>query len=67
MLFNPITYALIVDALTHPSPGEISRINLPTVCQEFAAPGLSLADVIATEGTIIIAAVNILAYQPKLL
>jgi hypothetical protein len=50
VLYNAIAYALAVDALTHAGPGEISRIDTASVCQELAAPGLSLGDVIATEG-----------------
>ncbi|KAF2083529.1 alpha/beta-hydrolase [Saccharata proteae CBS 121410] len=66
MLFNPITYALIVDALTHDGPGKTSRIDLSSVCQEIAAPGLSLTDVLATESLIAIAGALLLAYEPKM-
>lgn len=34
-------------------------------CSEFEAPGLTLADVFATEATIPIAGFNIIEYSPK--
>jgi hypothetical protein len=49
MLYNALSYALAVDALTHPGPGRTSRINLRSVCNEVASPGLSVADIITTE------------------
>lgn len=65
MLFNPLSYALFRDALANGGPGETSRLDLTTVCAEFAAPGLNLADVLLTESTIPVAAVAIDLYQPK--
>ncbi|KAH4935728.1 hypothetical protein HBI56_008650 [Parastagonospora nodorum] len=65
VLFNPLTYALIVDALTHDGPGNTSRINLASVCSTYAAPGLDLDDVIATSGLIPIAGVMLLTYPDK--
>ncbi|EOA86551.1 hypothetical protein ACJQWK_08286 [Exserohilum turcicum] len=55
VLFNPLTYALIVDALQNEGPGNLARINLNTVCSSYAAPGLDLDDVLATYGMIPIA------------
>ncbi|KAL9090889.1 MAG: hypothetical protein Q9165_005097 [Trypethelium subeluteriae] len=65
-LFNALGYALAVDALTNPGPGEPSRLNLGTVCQEVAAPGLSLTQVLQTTGAIVISAVFLLGYEPKM-
>ncbi|KAJ4357106.1 hypothetical protein N0V95_002762 [Ascochyta clinopodiicola] len=68
VLFNPLTYALIVDALTHPgTTGQVSRINRQAVCANYAAPGLDLDDVLATSGLIPIAGVLLLAYPQKML
>jgi hypothetical protein len=50
MLYNPLTFALAVDALTHPGPGLPSRINLNTVCSEAVTPGITANDVVLTEG-----------------
>lgn len=67
VLYNPLAYALTVDALTHDGPGESSRIDLGSLCSEVATEGLSLEDVVATEGLIPIAAINIVVYEPKTL
>lgn len=68
VLFNPLTYALIVDALTHPgTTGQVSRINRQSVCASYAAPGLDLDDVLATSGLIPVAAVLLLADPQKLI
>ena len=66
VLFNPIAFALAVDALTHDGPGDINRIDLATECNKIAADGLSLTDVLATEGVIAAATINLLLYFPKL-
>ncbi|GAO47542.1 alpha/beta-hydrolase [Saitoella complicata NRRL Y-17804] len=58
VLYNPISFALIRDALTHDGPGDSSRIDLATLCDLVAADGLSLNDVLATEGLIPLAVVN---------
>lgn len=65
MLYNALGYALAVDALTHGSAADLSRINATAACEMFAAPGLSLADIFATEAVIPIAVFDILAYEPK--
>jgi hypothetical protein len=65
VLFHPLTYALIVDALKNEGPGSLSRINVNSVCNSYAAPGLDLDDVIATSGLIPIAGVLLLAYPDK--
>lgn len=67
VLFHPLTYALIVDALTHDGPGSLSRIDVKSVCSNYAAPGLDLDDVIATSGLIPVAGVLLLSYPQKLL
>lgn len=67
VLYHPLTYALALDALTNDGPGRIDRIDLNTVCAQLIAPGLSLTDVLATEGLIPLALVNILLYPGKVL
>ncbi|EUC42780.1 hypothetical protein COCMIDRAFT_39192 [Bipolaris oryzae ATCC 44560] len=52
LLSNPLTYALIVDALQQDGPGDLSRIDLKRVCSTLATPGLDLNDVLATIGLI---------------
>ncbi|KAK5079364.1 hypothetical protein LTR64_002213 [Lithohypha guttulata] len=65
VLYNPLMYALALDALQNDGPGRLDRIDLNTVCQQLIAPGLTLADVQATEGLIPLAAVNLLLYPRK--
>ena len=67
VLYNALAFALAKDALTHPGPGQLSRINVTAECQKIAADGLSLADVLATEATIPIAAYEIVVYPNKTL
>jgi hypothetical protein len=50
MLYNPLSYALAVDALTHSGPGQVSRLNLATICAELVTPGLTANDIVLTEG-----------------
>ncbi|KAH8681911.1 hypothetical protein BX600DRAFT_32636 [Xylariales sp. PMI_506] len=65
VLYASLTYALIVDALTHDGPGDLSRIDLNSVCAQYAAPGLTLVDTLATIALIPIALAEILAYPDK--
>jgi hypothetical protein len=65
MLAHPLTYALIVDALTHTGPGNLGRIDVASVCNNIIAPGLDLDDFLATVGLIPIAGVSLLAYLDK--
>ncbi|WQF84418.1 Putative alpha/Beta hydrolase [Colletotrichum destructivum] len=68
MLFNPLTAALIKDVLQRgQGPAQVGNIDLDDVCKEFIAPGLSLEDGIATAGSIVAAAIRLLAYLPKLI
>lgn len=66
MLFNPLTAALALDALSHSGPANLGRINLGVVCTTYVAPGLTVGDAVATSGQIVAAAVRLLAYQPRL-
>ncbi|KZL83078.1 lipase b precursor [Colletotrichum incanum] len=68
MLFNPLTAALIKDVLQRgKGPAKVSNIDLDNICKDIIAPGLSLKDGIATAGSIVAAAVRLLAYYPKLI
>jgi hypothetical protein len=66
MLFSPLTTALVVDALSHPGPADLGRIDLSAVCETYVAPGLTVADATATAGQIVAAGIRMLAYQPRL-
>ena len=65
VLYNPATWALIVDAMTHEGPADRSRVDLETVCGQVAADGLSVADVLATQALLGEAFVQILTYPDK--
>jgi hypothetical protein len=65
VLFHPLTYAMIVDALQNAGPGSLDRINVNSVCSSYAAPGLDLDDVIATTALIPIAGVLLLAFPDR--
>lgn len=65
VLFNPVAYALTVDALTNKGPGSFERVK--GQCAKVVADGLGLDDVIATEALIPVAFLGILVYQPKVL
>lgn len=65
VLYNPLAGALAVDALMNGGPGQVSRINVQKTCAQLTTPGLGLSDVLLTESTIVIAAVNILTFPQK--
>lgn len=60
VLFNPIFTGLAIDALQHGGPGQISRLDLATICNQYSADGLSLEDVLSTEADIVQSALNLL-------
>lgn len=65
VIYNALGYALAVDALQNGGPGQLSRVNATFQCSQFAIPGLSLADIFATEALIPIAAFQVIAFMPK--
>lgn len=65
ILFNPLSYALIEDALTHPGPGLTSRLDLTSLCAEYATTGLSVEDVLATESVFVVQTYDLFSYPGK--
>lgn len=65
VLYNALAFALAKDALTNSGPGMLSRIDVGAQCQKIAADGLSVDDILATEATIPIALLEIVAYPDK--
>jgi hypothetical protein len=49
LLYNPLAYALAVDALQNWGPGSLDRIDVAEVCSQIVAPGLGLDDLLSTE------------------
>jgi len=62
MLYSPVTFALAMDALSNPGPGDLTRLDMATVCGASVSPGLSKADKKATDGLIAAAAANVITY-----
>lgn len=65
MLYNPVAVALAIDALTHDGPGELSRLDLASLCPLFVAEGLDLSDLLLTEEALVIAGANLVFYGQK--
>lgn len=65
VMYNAVAWALAKDAITHDGPADLSRIDLATECAKYVADGLTLDNVVATEGLIPLAIVNYLLYPTK--
>ncbi|PWY69582.1 lipase [Aspergillus heteromorphus CBS 117.55] len=65
VLYNPLTWALIVDALSHEGPGDPSRLDLHQVCGQLLPPQLGLDDMLGTEGLVLVALSEVVRYKPK--
>lgn len=67
VLYNPLGYALFVDALTHSGPASVSRIQsqLSSICSTLVTEGLDLADFLLTEEAILIAVVTLIFFSEK--
>lgn len=63
VLFNPVAYALVVDALQNEGPGKFERVK--DQCANSVTEGLTTEDVAATTALIPEAAAFTLDYQPK--
>lgn len=65
VLYNPLAWALAIDAITHPGPGRLARLDLKQVCRMALAPELDLFDLLGTEGLLLIAAAELVTYGPQ--
>lgn len=65
ILYNPVGFALLKDALSHEGPGRTSRLDLETVCAEYLSPGLSLEDMRFAHDAIVIGGLAGLYYPNK--
>jgi hypothetical protein len=43
----------------------MDRLDLPSVCDSYLAPGLGLEDFLITENAVVIAVIALLTYLPK--
>lgn len=64
VLYNPLTWALAIDAIVHDGPGDLSRLDLAGVCGQVLAPELDLEDLFGTEGLLLVAGAEVVSYQP---
>lgn len=64
VLYNPIGYALAIDALTHDGPGDFGRVGTAP-CSTYLAQGLDEGDLVVTETSILVAAVALVFDTPK--
>lgn len=65
VLYNPLAWALAIDAITHEGPADLSRLDLAQVCQRELPPALNLEDLLGTEGILLVAVAELLAYRPQ--
>ncbi|KAF2156119.1 alpha/beta-hydrolase [Myriangium duriaei CBS 260.36] len=65
MLFNPLSLALLKDAMANDGPGRPERLDLKSVCSTYLAPGLNLGDFLGTENALLIAGLGVLLGQPR--
>lgn len=65
MLYNPLAWALAVDAINNDGPGDPSRLDLDNVCSLYIPAQLELDDILGTEGLLLVAVAEILGYSPR--
>ena len=63
--YNPLAYALARDAVLNDGTGQLSRLDLTSICGNYLAPTLTLEDFLLTENTAVVAAVLTLLYDGK--
>lgn len=72
ILFNPLTWALVKNALSHAGPGSLTTAQLKSLCAEYAPAVLDATDVRTTLSVSVVQEYNIFAYpdqvtvEPKL-
>lgn len=64
VLYNPLAWAVAIDAIKHDGPASLSRLNLARVCGQTLTPELELQDLFGTEGLMLIAAAELVFYRP---
>ncbi|RAH50490.1 esterase/lipase family protein [Aspergillus brunneoviolaceus CBS 621.78] len=65
VLYHPLAWALIADAIQHGGPGSLERIDLATVCRRGRAEGIGLVDAARTQALAAGALKQILFFSPK--
>jgi hypothetical protein len=67
VLYNPLAWAVAIDAITHDGPADLARVDMENVCQQVLPQELGLSDLFGTEGLVLIAVAEALIYQPHVL
>ncbi|THY21932.1 alpha/beta-hydrolase [Aureobasidium pullulans] len=65
VLYNPIAFGLVKDALVNGGAGKTSRIDVNRLCNQYLADGLNVGDLLITENSIVVAALALVLYTPK--
>ncbi|KEQ70161.1 alpha/beta-hydrolase, partial [Aureobasidium namibiae CBS 147.97] len=65
VLYNPIAFGLVKDALIDGGAGKTSRLDLNKLCNMYLADGLNVGDLLLTENAILVAALSLVLYEPK--
>ncbi|KAG9825606.1 alpha/beta-hydrolase, partial [Aureobasidium melanogenum] len=65
VLYNPIAFGLVKDALINGGAGQTSRLDVNTLCNMYLAEGLNVSDLLLTENAILVAALSLILYEPK--
>lgn len=65
IMVNSLAYYLAKDALANDGPANLTRVDLDVACGSYMAPSLELEDFMLTENTLVVAAVETLAYIDK--
>ncbi|CUM67344.1 uncharacterized protein PRCAT00005037001 [Priceomyces carsonii] len=67
VMLNPITYALIVDVITHDGTGQLDRIDVEEGCSKALTDGLTLEDFTATQLMLLSCLTSILTYDDRIM
>ncbi|KAI4733846.1 alpha/beta-hydrolase [Aureobasidium sp. EXF-12298] len=65
VLYNPIAFGLVKDALINGGAGKTSRLDINKLCNMYLADGLNVGDLLLTENSILVAALALVVYEPK--
>lgn len=64
VLYNPLAWALALDAMAHDGPADLDRIDRDAVCGQMVAPELDLSDLLGTEALLVVAVLELALYKP---
>jgi hypothetical protein len=65
VLYNPVAFGLVKDALINGGAGKTSRLDLNKLCNMYLADGLNVGDLLLTENAILVAGLSLVLYEPK--